>query len=662
MSRPFRNLDYIKSPVWGVSGRDCGQNCCRTRFWFLRGGMIKFQKSAAFLAFGLGLTGLLATSFSHAQTVTDGVAAGQVTGVEARPTETASLYPGIPEPSWGPERTENARTALPQPLSEADADLYRQIFEIQKDGDWKASAKLIEQLDNRMLMGHVTYQRLMHPTKYRSKYTELKNWMDQYADHPDATRVYKLALKRRPANYKYPAKVRPAVPSELVYSDTGRAATKKPKAKINRSSAQRAQIRKHQRQIKRWVQRGSVTKSLDYLHSKSLKRLFDPVSYSQSMGVIARGYFRYHKDQEAIEMARKAVAAHPEGASNAAWWGGLAAFRMGNLETAASLFSALADMPYAEDGDRAAGAFWASRSYLIGGQPAKVNPMLQKAAVAQRSFYGLLAIGALGQTPGFDWDLRPLSEDQTDILRRIPAATRAMALIQSGNTTAAEAELKRLVEALPLELAEILLAMADQAGLADLAYRVGASLERRFDLTLDAALYPTPGFEPRGGFTIDRALIFALIRQESRFRPTAKSRAGARGLMQVMPATAGFVEKKRFRGRGRDALLDPSYNMHVGQKYVQMLMDDKTVGQNLFYTLAAYNGGPGNLSKWRKKVDYKGDPLLFIESIPSRETRNYVEHVLSNLWVYRHRMQQRAPTLHALLAGNWPVYISLDQH
>ena len=78
-------------------------------------------------------------------------------------------------------------------------------------------------------------------------------------------------------------------------------------------------------------------------------------------------------------------------------------------------------------------------------------------------------------------------------------------------------------------------------------------------------------------------------------------------------------------------------------------------------TSAAYNAGPGNLQKWRAKVDYNSDPLLFIESLPSRETRLYMEHVLSNLWIYRTRMGQPSPTLDALLAGNWPVYIALDE-
>ena len=71
---------------------------------------------------------------------------------------------------------------------------------------------------------------------------------------------------------------------------------------------------------------------------------------------------------------------------------------------------------------------------------------------------------------------------------------------------------------------------------------------------------------------------------------------------------------------------------------------------------AAWNGGPGNLNKWRKATEYMNDPLFFIESIPVRETRNFIEHVLSNLWIYRNRLGQKIPSLDAVAAGEWPQY------
>ena len=111
-------------------------------------------------------------------------------------------------------------------------------------------------------------------------------------------------------------------------------------------------------------------------------------------------------------------------------------------------------------------------------------------------------------------------------------------------------------------------------------------------------------------------------------------------------------------GRGR--LYDPGLNLALGQRYLAMLLADGNVDGDLFRLAAAWNGGPGNLQKWRRQIKHGNDPLLFIESIPSPETRVFIERLLANLWIYRDRMGQPAPSLDALAAGNWPVYTALD--
>ena len=91
-----------------------------------------------------------------------------------------------------------SRITEPAILSDADVDLYRQIFEVQERGDWTTADRLIARLSNPVLMGHVQFQRYMHPTAYRSRFNELNDWMDDYADLPEAGRVYRLAERRRP--------------------------------------------------------------------------------------------------------------------------------------------------------------------------------------------------------------------------------------------------------------------------------------------------------------------------------------------------------------------------------------------------------------------------------------------------------------------------------
>jgi len=111
------------------------------------------------------------------------------------------------------ETVQTPRIDLPAVLKPADAELYRQIFELQDKARWKQADALIRKLGDDVLLGHVYFQRYMHPTAYRTSYKEMLEWLDKYADHPGAEQVYKLALKRRPKNWRHPNRpqyVRPA--------------------------------------------------------------------------------------------------------------------------------------------------------------------------------------------------------------------------------------------------------------------------------------------------------------------------------------------------------------------------------------------------------------------------------------------------------------------
>ncbi|MEK7246743.1 MAG: transglycosylase SLT domain-containing protein, partial [Pseudomonadota bacterium] len=127
-----------------------------------------------------------------------------------------------------------------------------------------------------------------------------------------------------------------------------------------------------------------------------------------------------------------------------------------------------------------------------------------------------------------------------------------------------------------------------------------------------------------------------------------------------MPRTASYVarDKAYHRGAKRKKLFSPEVNLTLGQKYLETLIRDPGIAGDLFFIAAAWNGGPGNLSKWWRKADHRGDPLLFIESIPARETRIFIERVMANLWIYRHRLGQESPSLAQLAAGDWPTYIA----
>ena len=89
---------------------------------------------------------------------------------------------------------------------------------------------------------------------------------------------------------------------------------------------------------------------------------------------------------------------------------------------------------------------------------------------------------------------------------------------------------------------------------------------------------------------------------------------------------------------------------------------DNRISGDLLRLVAAYNAGPGNLNAWERAFEHGDDPLLFIESLPSRETRRFVEQILTNLWLYRNQLGQAAPSLDALVAGHWPTYQPQDDH
>ena len=548
---------------------------------------------------------------------------------------------------------------VPTPLGAADAKRYRDIFELQQAGKWREADVLIKAVTDRLLIGHVQFQRYMHPTAYRSKYVELRDWLSEYADHPGAHRVYRLALRRKPDSWKAPR--RPIGVVGLAQAGATTTEAGNDEKSVKKSGRRKSRhVYRVQRQIKSLVARGRPTQARKLITSKTNLRRFDPASFDESMGDIARGYFHAGKDQEALKVALPATERLGIKAPMAYWWGGLAAWRLGEFATAARLFEGMTRAEAGTGWTASAAAFWAARAYLVGGQPQHHNRMMEIAAGKPQTFYGLLGLRALGREPVLNWNLPKLDAVDAQLLARIPAANRALGLIQAGQFARAETELRRLTGNLSPDLAHSLLALADVAQLPALAFNVGDTLLRHSGVRHQAALFPVPSWQPEQGYTVDRALLYALMRQESQFKTNAKSPAGARGLMQLMPATAGFMARKRFRGAARDKLFEPRYNIELGQRYVRHLMATPTIGSNLFLITAAYNGGPGNLRKWQKRADYRDDPLLFIESLPARETRIFVERVLTNVWLYRYRLGQTTPSLVSILEGNWPQYTALD--
>ena len=525
-----------------------------------------------------------------------------------------------------------SRPGLHEPqLSEQEADRYRRLFELQDVTDWVAADKLIAQVTDMRLMGHVEYQRLMHPS-HKATYNELRGWLERYADHAGADKVYQLALKRMArGDRKPPAPTRdgtamPSGPNGAYASDRGLEVTVPGRAPRDRSTNDLAEVAG-------WEDNGPV-----------LPAATVTIPTSATVSPPAR------REPEP-----------PSSVRSGNWTVGMAAWKAGQNDKAAKAFQVLAQSESASPWDRAAGAYWAARSHQRAGRPAEATKWLEQAAQHSRTFYGLIALQALGKVDESDIHAPILSRRHARILAEIPAGRRAIALVQAGRRDIAEQELRRIDPRGDDMLEQAVVALADLGRMPALAMRLGSVLSSADGAASDSALYPLPPWEPKGGFTVDRALLFALMRQESRFDPTARSGAGARGLMQLMPSTASYVADKLTTDIGRKPdLYEPETNMTLGQHYVRYLLDQKGIENDLILTIAAYNAGPGNIESWRKRLSGVKDPVLFIESLPVGETRNFAKQVLTNYWIYQRRLGQPLPSLQAIAEGRWPVYMALD--
>ncbi len=546
-------------------------------------------------------------------------------------------------------------------LSDEDAKRYRHIFALQKKGRWSKANKEIRKLKNKILLGHVQAQRYLHPTHYRSRYRELAAWLKHYADHPQSRQIYKLALRRKPGRARYPRQPRGSQAKDFDEypweRDTSYVSSKR------RGGAKRRAARRILRKIRRYAHRGRLTIARRVIARKQTRKTLDWVEMAIARAYLARGYFFHGSAEKSYQYGGPAARIAGKYMPSAHWIAGLSAYRLGKHAEAARHFETMAESRGGSGWTLAAAGFWAARANMVAGKPDRVTSWLEVAAAHPRTFYGLLAARILGLEKPFDWKVPDLNQNHVDTIIDHRGGKRGFALLRIGQFRLGERELRSLTALENPKMAHALLALANTMRLPSLSLKTASMFTQEDGAALQGALYPLPKWQPRKGFTIDRAVVYAFMRQESRFNTKAKSHAGARGLMQLMPATAGFIAGKRFRGRARNQLYDPALNISLGQKYIEHLIGNNMIKGNMLLVAAAYNGGPGNLSRWRKRAARNRflDPLLFIESIPSRETRIFIERVLSNLWIYRRRLGQDAPSLDALAAGETPFYKSLDR-
>ena len=496
----------------------------------------------------------------------------------------------------------------PTALSSSDRLSYTTAFDALRRGDLELARSSARQAQDRILLGQVEFERLFHPT-HVATYDELAAWLENYSDLPMAPRVYTLAMRRLPDGAAEPK--RPGNLLERTWASVTGAGT------------------------------GGVT---------------DPAKAAR---------VALNNDDLA--------GAWRTGAEIGDWWSaGLAAWRLNEFSDAFRAFERVAQDPTEDPWVRAGAAFWTARAAAQSGRQDKVAENLRLAARWPATFYGQIALRQLGEEPVIEnmgpraygaataqrasFTPEPTGVDARELnafIRSDETARRTVALYEVGRRNDAE------------EAARTGMRSAD----GDAARRLWAGLYRTVApnraaqadaARIDAARYPMPDLQPEGGFTIEKALVYAIARKETDFNASARSGAGAYGMMQVMPATAAYMTGDQGYVRNPERLLSASTNMKLGQDYVNRLFQIESFQGDLLKAVASYNAGPGPMLAAIRKLGPDADPLLLIETIDVPQARDYVEKVVAAYWIYQRMLGAPLNTLDAAASGARAVPIRLD--
>lgn len=543
-------------------------------------------------------------------------------------------------------RTRTQQAGLPQPLSAADAARLRRAFEAQARGDVATAVRESERLDDRRLMGHLLADRYLRgePSVY-----ELQAWLADFSDLPDAPAIHEALVNRLPRGAAAPPPPsQPEMPADLLPEDR---APESPR--LSRDSGL-------ERAVTQRLNEGNLDAALALIQAR---RGLTPAYIAQLKTEMAQTLFRLGRDADAWRLAQEALRAAPHNPF-AAYQAGLAAWGAEQFDAAQAAFERAARNDKAPPMLRAAAAFWVARSAVRARRPNLYVPWMLQAAQEPRTFYGMIARRSLGLPPGLIWERDMANEAHAQRIAETAGGWRALALLQIGQKDRAEAELRLLHRRTRnnTPVVQGILTVAQQAGLNSLSAQVATQAQGDDGRIRDGARFPLPTLMPNGGYRMDPSLLYALALQESRFDSSAVSRAGARGILQIMPATASYLANDpSLRGEGVTRLHDPGFSLEIGQRYIHYLVRHEAVQGDLIRVLAAYNAGPGNLTRWLPATRHRSDPLLFIESIPINETRNFVSRVLTFSWIYANRLGLPTPSLDQIAGGNFPTFPNTEE-
>lgn len=250
----------------------------------------------------------------------------------------------------------------------------------------------------------------------------------------------------------------------------------------------------------------------------------------------------------------------------------------------------------------------------------------------KRSYYGFLSSAKLLRPYSFKFKPVDITTEQINQLLQNKSVQRAYELLKLDRINKASQEwnlaLKTMVE---WEL-HAAAKLADNLSMPNWAITALSDAKEQDDLSLRFPKYYSQHIVNEAKKNqLDPAWVFAVTRQESAFRPNVKSYAGALGLMQLMPKTGFMVaEAIKINLKNHNDILDINNNVKLGSKYLQLMLDRY---KNMVVATAAYNAGPGRIQKWLPNYDIAAD--IWVETIPFKDTREYVQNVMTYTVIYQ---------------------------
>jgi soluble lytic murein transglycosylase-like protein len=540
----------------------------------------------------------------------------------------------------------------PSILSDQDAEIYAQIFELQSKEKISAAEKLQKSISDQLLMNEVLYQRYISKT-YRTKGSEVSAWMQKYYNMPGAERMGALAQIKK-------AQVRAAKLPKTMNGKSIETAQSENWTQKNYSGETGKKIAR----FKKAIRTGSTKTARNLLEDNSFKKKLTESDYGRLAGRLS---FVYYTNGE-YELAKKWGFIASDAKSEYGLWAmGLLYYKEDNFGESQKYFGEILKLEQINDARKIEAAFWAGRAADANDDRKSARKYWQIGAAHPMAFYGALSATMLGERPSYEFFEQDSTEEDIDELQNNKYGKIALALLQTKQKARAEEYLKLIITpGASDKTLHAVNSISTAYGLPRVSMQVANVVRDRGILEIDKDIiystqYPLPDWEPLGGWSIDRALLFAITKQESGFKTNAKSNAGANGVMQLMPGTAKIVARQNKMKISDIDMSNPEHNMFLGQQHIVDLLAHSGINNNIVKMLAAYNAGLGMLLKFEKSFE-TSDPLLYIESFPAFETRGYIKRVMSNLWLYRARLDQPLTSMEDLADGRWPLYNSEDEY